>query len=450
MMSRRQLLRTAGGVAVALPFLEVMSGPRPARAAGALGLGGRPKRFWYMHTAQGVILKDFKPTGTETNFTLPTCLKPLEPWKSELLLVYSLFNRAGDSAGDAIKGGHEEAAMTALTGVAARQGGFIRAGDGRGPYDFGGPSLDQVLARAPGADPNVPILNLGARGTLTFDYISAKGPGQPIPNEDDPLKVYNRLFSGPGAAPGAAPDAPALAAARRRKGTVLDAVKAQIDGLKPRVSSADVKVLDSYFEGIRALEVGLDRALAPSAAACVKGQAPRGGRFGDQQANFDQWIPVWMDLALTAFHCDRSRVVTNFFERGSWKLVYRWLGHTADHHLSAHANRADIITPIDTWWARQMAYMVKGLAERKEAGGMSLLDNTVALWGHELAVGTHRLHQMPYVLAGRAGGSFRTGRFLDMPGRNHNDLLLAIAKAFGVPGETFGTPSYCRGPLPLG
>jgi hypothetical protein len=33
------------------------------------------------------------------------------------------------------------------------------------------------------------------------------------------------------------------------------------------------------------------------------------------------------------------------------------------------------------------------------------------------------------------------GRFLQLEGRAHNDLLVSLANAFGVAGDTFGDPS---------
>jgi hypothetical protein len=52
------------------------------------------------------------------------------------------------------------------------------------------------------------------------------------------------------------------------------------------------------------------------------------------------------------------------------------------------------------------------------------------------------------VLAGSCGGYFKTGRHLVYEGDHHNNLLVSIMNAMGVPGDTFGNPAYCTGPLP--
>jgi hypothetical protein len=52
------------------------------------------------------------------------------------------------------------------------------------------------------------------------------------------------------------------------------------------------------------------------------------------------------------------------------------------------------------------------------------------------------------VLAGKAGGTLRGGRFLSYPGRAHNDLLVSCMNAFGIQESRFGREEYNKGPLP--
>jgi hypothetical protein len=58
---------------------------------------------------------------------------------------------------------------------------------------------------------------------------------------------------------------------------------------------------------------------------------------------------------------------------------------------------------------------------------------------------------MPFVLAGRAGGAIRTGRFLSFEPANqrlHNDLLVSMLNAFDIPSTTFGNAEWNKGALP--
>jgi hypothetical protein len=82
-------------------------------------------------------------------------------------------------------------------------------------------------------------------------------------------------------------------------------------------------------------------------------------------------------------------------------------------------------------------------------GDGTLLDNTVVLWCNELAKGNvHGRVNAPYVLAGRAGGALRSGRFLNFDGDvPHNNLLLSLTHAMGLDDTSFGNPDWCTGPL---
>jgi hypothetical protein len=61
--------------------------------------------------------------------------------------------------------------------------------------------------------------------------------------------------------------------------------------------------------------------------------------------------------------------------------------------------------------------------------------------------GTHSPRNIPYVLVGNAGGSFRTGRHVKCGHRTPNDLYVSIQNAFGITDSIFGDPAACRGPI---
>ena len=87
------------------------------------------------------------------------------------------------------------------------------------------------------------------------------------------------------------------------------------------------------------------------------------------------------------------------------------------------------------------------LAQIPEGDG-TVLDNTAILWGNEVSVGnTHSLENIPYLIAGNAGGALATGRFASFEAASANDLLSAVANAYGIETETFGHPDYASAPL---
>src|SRR6185436_14753552 len=91
LMNRRTFLRGAGGVAIGLPFLEIMN-PRHARAALA------PKRFVVFNTSSGTIPNAWlPPSGGETDFTLGRILSPLQPFRDKLVLLDGLDNKAAQA-----------------------------------------------------------------------------------------------------------------------------------------------------------------------------------------------------------------------------------------------------------------------------------------------------------------------------------------------------------------
>ncbi len=78
----------------------------------------------------------------------------------------------------------------------------------------------------------------------------------------------------------------------------------------------------------------------------------------------------------------------------------------------------------------------------------------------ELAKGnTHDSRNMPYLLAGSAGGYFKTGRYLRFPrdgskplqpyprGRWSNDLSVTLLQSMGSNATTFGDPSMFTAPI---
>jgi hypothetical protein len=71
-LSRRALLRGAGGVAIALPWLEAMVSDRRVHAATEPA-----RRFLAVYNPGGTILERWRPAGDEKDFMLSPILAPL-------------------------------------------------------------------------------------------------------------------------------------------------------------------------------------------------------------------------------------------------------------------------------------------------------------------------------------------------------------------------------------
>ena len=80
----------------------------------------------------------------------------------------------------------------------------------------------------------------------------------------------------------------------------------------------------------------------------------------------------------------------------------------------------------------QFAYMVKKMASLREGDG-TLLDNCIMMWGSGLEDGNkHSRENLPFIIAGKGGGSINTGRFLDKIKGNQGDLLSTLLTCAGV------------------
>jgi hypothetical protein len=119
------------------------------------------------------------------------------------------------------------------------------------------------------------------------------------------------------------------------------------------------------------------------------------------------------------------------------------------------------IARMQAYLAGEVTYLVEKLQKLSADGaagaeGGTLLDSTVVVFGTQngntnqvnFAKEDHPRWNTPIVLAGRAGGTLAPRGLLDARGANHNDVYLAIARAFGLTVKTVGEPSWCKGPLP--
>jgi hypothetical protein len=144
-LPRRTFLRGMG-TAVALPFLEAMV-PAMAAIRGAKP----PVRMAFVYVPNGIIMNGWNPDYEGKLGELPRILKPLEPFKDDLLLLGNLTHNAGrallDGAGD-----HGRCSASYLTGVHPRKTLVdIKAGV----------SFDQLVAKQVGAHTRFPSLELG-------------------------------------------------------------------------------------------------------------------------------------------------------------------------------------------------------------------------------------------------------------------------------------------------
>jgi hypothetical protein len=152
-----------------------------------------------------------------------------------------------------------------------------------------------------------------------------------------------------------------------------------------------------------------------------------------------------MDLVVDAFAKGTSATASIMWGGSFMNTPFHWLGiadgFTTLAHETAGAGSPTTMdfTKVQTWFATQFAYLLNRLETIPE-GGATMLDNTLVIWVSEAGSppAAHATRNIPVVLAGNVAGRFRTGRYLKVD-RQHSDLLLTIAQAFGL--STFGDPA---------
>lgn len=440
LMSRRRLLRGTAGAALALPFLDAMARPGRARAQIA------PKRFVTFYTGGGTVLNQWRPTGTETSFTFRSMNAPLEPIKQHITLLDGLELQV---TREGFGHQHSRGMGALLTGQPLLAGPYDTGG---GPCGFAdGPSLDQILGAHLGKTTKFKTLEMGVRWPSTnggngnvspSNIIVFSGPNQPLPLAADPGAIYQRLFTD------LATDTTQLAAQRARGKSILDAAAEEFRLLSGRLGTADRTRLDAHQTKIRQLE----RSLATISTGSAGCQAPAREAISDYK--LDQNLPAigkaMMDMMVMAFACDLTRVVTMQWCDSSGRQTFPWLGLNQNHHAYQHDQgyQPDNIIKINTWYMQQLAYLTQALVAEKDAGGGSILDSSCIYVCTEIQMPSDHIQtDMPFMLVGGAGGAFKTGRWLKVPRTPHNNLLVSFMNAYGMPGNTFGKPQYCTGPL---
>src|SRR5690606_565903 len=136
--------------------------------------------------------------------------------------------------------------------------------------------------------------------------------------ETNPKSVFDRLFAGVDPGQSAA----ALAKRKLYRKSVLDFVKEDAAALHKKVGEADKRKLDEYLTGVREIEGRIER----ETASCDVARAP------GEPADVRERAKLLLDLAVMAFQCDQTRVVTFMLQNSGSDIVYSFLGLDGGHH----------------------------------------------------------------------------------------------------------------------
>lgn len=435
--TRRAFLRGMTATAAATPLMGLMSRPVWADEK-------PPKRLLVVFKPNGTRKELWSPTGGETDFVLGPLLRPLERHRNALVILDGV-DLVSANVGPG--GPHQRAMATLLSNTEIQPGSFI-GGDGRAAGWGGGITVDQFLARRLEPPTRFSTLELGV---LVADNnprsrLSYRGPGQPVPPQNDPVAVFQRVFGDMLRDPGELD----RKAARRR--SVLDTVLADFRALRPRLGHFDQRKLDQHFDSMREMERRLG--LLNGASNLCNGMVEPSSMRPLSEDEFERLARAQIDVAVNALACDQTRIATLQMSSAVNHVRFTFMGlrehqgHTLSHASDNNETMQQQWIATNTWYAEQFAYLLDQLASVPEGDGTTLLDNTLVLWCSELSRGnTHSFSDMPFVLAGGSGGALRTGRYLTYDSAPHGELLSAIVNLMGVELEVFGDERFCAGPL---
>jgi hypothetical protein len=447
-LPRRAFLRGLGTV-VALPLLDAMipsmgrriladtvTGTAPSGAAGAAAAAVHaPTRMAFIYLPNGVNMAHWRPKTAGTDYDFSSTLKPLKDFKNDMNVISGLANRNSFGLGDG-GGDHARASASYLTCAHPRKtaGADIEAGV----------SVDQVAANAIGDQTRFPSLELSCdkgqeAGSCDSGYscayqfnISWRSDKQPMNPEIEPQSIFDRLF-------GAGPENETAEARARRVAydtSILDLVQDQTKKLQTKLGMTDRRKLDEYFTAIREVEKRIAKnGTAPPAVP--------GGETPDfnEEYTFENHMRLMLDIMVLAFQTDSTRVATFVVGHDGSNRPYPFAGvPQGHHHLSHHRGQIAALANlavIDHFHTNQVAYFLGRLKAIKE-GDSTLLDNSMIVYGAGISDGNQHNHDdLPLVLAGRGGGTIKTGRHIVLDGADKSPQDYALQGADTPPaGET--------------
>jgi uncharacterized protein DUF1552 len=261
------------------------------------------------------------------------------------------------------------------------------------------------------------------------------GPKQPITPEADPYKLYSMLFSGK---PAGMPD-PNADRLRAERKSLLDFVGTSLEKFSTQLGVEDRNVISGHLNSIRTLEKQLTTE-RPSLGACGMTFTGDPSKPLDTAANGN--IPTLLNLNFqlmtAALKCDATRVTTmQFGDATGGSVTFPFVNVARNWHSIGHNPGTDKII-VDKWVMTQFASlldMIKAVPE----GAETMLDHMTVLWANHMESGdTHGATKLPWIIAGKGNGFWKTGQSIPDSGKNNTHVMATICNAMGVDLKTFG------------
>jgi hypothetical protein len=433
-LSRRKVLRGLGAT-LALPLLDSMV---PALTAQSRTAAAPVTRFGVFYVPNGMSMPYWYPKTEGPLDALPPTLRSLDAFKDRVLICGGL----DDESANLVKGGgdHARSAGTFLTCVPYK---ITSGADVSNAV-----SMDQIAARELSKETQLASLELGIESNAMLgncdggascaytNTIAWRTPTTPLPIENDPRAVFERMFGTTGST-----DPAARLERMRRDRSILDLVGAELSGLERVVGPGDQVKLEEYLDAVRDIERRITMAEEQNTRELPVVDQPVG-----VPNDYAEHAKLMMDLLALAYQTDLTRISTFMLAREVSGRAYPEIGVSDSHHpLSHHQDESaklERLHQINEYHLQQFAYLVAKLDALPDGDG-TMLDSTLFLYGTGISdSNTHFHDDLPIALVGGKNAGVKGGRYIryaeDTPLAN---LHVTILEKLGVPVEAFGDSS---------
>jgi hypothetical protein len=423
-LSRRTFLHGAG-VTIALPFLESMvPAQTPLRNTAAAG----KTRLGCFYVPHGATMYKWTPAAEGKNFEFSESLSPLEKYRERVTVVSNLCHASATGA-DA-GGEHARSAALYLSGAPPLKNG-VRVGTTVDQYAAAQISQDTPLPSIELAIEDVSLSCGAGYGCAYFNTISWRTPTVPLPMENSPQVVFEKLFGDGGTAE-------QRLTRKREDRSILDSIRQQTLTLQKTLPASDRGRVDGYLDDIREIERRIKTAEAQAGLSQDVPDAP----VGTPEA-FEDHLKLMFDLLALAYKSEITRVGTLMYAKDLSPASFPASGnrsgfHGASHHANVKANM-DSFALINKYHVQMFAYLVDKLATTADGDG-TLLDHSLLLYGSSMSNGNQHDHDpLPIVLVGGASGQVQGNRHIVTPQHTPmSNLLLGMLDKLGVRRDSLG------------
>ncbi len=437
---RRTFLRGTGAV-LALPVLDAMT---PAFAAET----ARPIRMAFMQVPNGImnLKNEFAPKAEGPLGEMTRILEPLSDHKDRLVVMSGLDSQQAAGLNFEVGGDHPRACTAWLTGTHAKMtsGADLHAGI----------SVDQIAARQFGKETQLASLEIGlespevvgacesAYGCAYYNTISWRNETSPLPMENRPRAIFERLFGEGGTNP------EVRLAMRQEERSILDAINADVRRLRGKLGGTDRGKIDQYLEAIRDVERRMQLAEKQTDREVPQIEGPAGA-----PEVFSEYFKLMSDLMTLAWQTDMTRVITFMMGHEMSGRAYPEVGFGDAHHPCTHhqgdPEKIEKTVKINTFHIKMLAYYLDKLRSTPDGDG-SLLDHSMILYGAALSdANLHLYTDLPLLLVAGGVGGIKGGQHVRYPRRTPlTNLLLTMLDKANVKGVESLGDSTKRADLP--